>query len=38
VRLPWASEKKAEHRNLPIVMEDINGGLVVNFNIYLKSK
>ncbi len=35
---PWASDKKAEHRTLPIVMEDINGGLVVNFDIYLKEK
>jgi len=32
---PWASDKKAEHRTLPIIMEDINGGLTVNFDIYL---
>ena len=35
---PWASDSKAEHRTLPIVMEDIKGGLVVNFDIYLRVK
>jgi protocatechuate 3,4-dioxygenase beta subunit len=34
---PWASDKKAVHRILPIVMEDICGGLVVNFDVYLAS-
>lgn len=32
---PWASDSKAEHRTLPIVLKDINGGLTVNFDIYL---
>jgi protocatechuate 3,4-dioxygenase beta subunit len=35
---PWASKKSAEHRILPIVLEDTKGNLVVNFDIYLKQK
>ncbi|MDG1476551.1 MAG: hypothetical protein P8Q14_05355 [Vicingaceae bacterium] len=35
---PWASQSKAEHRTLPIVLEDINGSLTVNFDIYLAKK
>jgi len=35
---PWASIPKAEHRVLPLILEDTYGGLIVNFNIYLKSK
>lgn len=31
----WASQKKAIHRVLPIVLEDTKGNLVVNFDIYL---
>ena len=31
----WASQEKAQHRILPIILEDINGNLVVNFDIYL---
>lgn len=33
---PWATQKKAIHRILPIVLEDTKGNLVVNFDIYLK--
>lgn len=32
----WASKKKAINRILPIVLEDIKGNLVVNFDIYLR--
>lgn len=32
---PWASKKKAKARILPIVLEDLNGNLAVNFDIYL---
>lgn len=32
---PWASQKKAELRVLPIALEDTSGNLAVNFNIYL---
>lgn len=35
---PWASKKKAELRILPIILEDTNGNLAVNFDIYLKDK
>lgn len=35
---PWASNPKAEHRILPIVPEDVNGNLVVIFDIYLRRK
>lgn len=35
---PWASDKKAEFRILPIILEDINGKLVINFDIFLKNK
>ena len=35
---PWASQKKAEHRILPITLEDVNGNLVVNFDVYLAGK
>lgn len=31
----WASQKKAQHRILPIILEDTNGNLVVNFDIFL---
>ena len=34
----WASQKKARRRILPIVLEDINGNLVVNFDIYLNDE
>ncbi len=32
---PWASQKKAEARILPIILEDTNGNLAVTFDIYL---
>ena len=32
---PWASSKKAVHRVLPIVLEDLKGNLAVNFDVYL---
>lgn len=35
---PWASQKKAALRVLPISLEDTNGNLAVNFDIYLKDK
>ena len=35
---PWASKKKAELRVLPVILEDTNGNLVVNFDIYLEEK
>jgi catechol 1,2-dioxygenase len=35
---PWASDKKAEHRILPIIPKDIAGNLVVMFDIYLGDK
>lgn len=35
---PWASKSKAEERVLTIIPEDVNGNLVVNFNIYLKEE
>lgn len=35
---PWASKEKAEHRILPIVLEDTKGNLVVNFDVYLSDK
>ncbi|MBR9861329.1 hypothetical protein GYB22_11390 [bacterium] len=35
---PWASEKKAEHRILPISLEDTKGSLTVTFDIHLKKK
>ena len=35
---PWASKEKAEHRVLPIVLEDTAGNLAVTFDIYLKEK
>jgi protocatechuate 3,4-dioxygenase beta subunit len=35
---PWASQKKAELRVLPISLEDTKGNLTVNFDIYLASK
>ena len=35
---PWASQKKAEFRILPIILEDIKGNLTVNFDIFLKDK
>ncbi len=34
----WASQKKAEKRILPIVLEDTKGNLVVNFDISLAQK
>ena len=34
----WASQKKAELRILPIIMEDVKGGLTVRFDIYLSRK
>jgi catechol 1,2-dioxygenase len=35
---PWASDKRAEHRILPISPGDIHGNLVVQFDIYLQKK
>jgi catechol 1,2-dioxygenase len=35
---PWASDKKASHRTLPIIPEDVSGNLVIIFDIYLKEK
>lgn len=35
---PWASQEKAELRVLPIIPEDLNGNLAVNFDIYLAKK
>lgn len=32
---PWASKKEAEKRVLPVILEDVKGNLVVNFDIYL---
>lgn len=32
---PWASKKEAERRILPVILEDVKGNLVVNFDIYL---
>lgn len=34
----WATQKKAVHRILPIVLEDVKGNLVVNFDVYLAEK
>lgn len=34
---PWASQKKAEHRILPVFPDDINSNLGVKFDIYLKA-
>jgi protocatechuate 3,4-dioxygenase beta subunit len=33
---PWASDKRAEHRILPIFPKDTNSDLAVTFDIYLK--
>lgn len=35
---PWASDKKAEHRILPIVPQDTRGNLTVLFDIYLAAR
>jgi protocatechuate 3,4-dioxygenase beta subunit len=35
---PWASQKKAEHRILPINPVNTKGGLEVSFDIFLKKK
>ncbi|XOV68407.1 MAG: hypothetical protein ACFHU9_04370 [Fluviicola sp.] len=32
---PWASQEKAKARILPIILEDTQGNLAVDFNIYL---
>jgi protocatechuate 3,4-dioxygenase beta subunit len=32
---PWAAQKKAVHRILPILPDDIKGGLTVVFDVYL---
>ena len=34
----WATQKKAEHRILPISLEDTKGNLVVVFDIFLRNK
>ncbi|MFK7947048.1 MAG: hypothetical protein AB8G11_05615 [Saprospiraceae bacterium] len=34
----WASQQKAQHRILPIILEDTSGNLAVNFDIYLSEK
>lgn len=35
---PWASQKKAQARIIPITLEDTNGNLTVSFDIYLNTK
>ncbi len=35
---PWASQDRAEARIRPVVLEDVQGNLVVNFDIYTTSK
>lgn len=35
---PWASQKKADLRILPIALEDTKGTLAVNFDIFLANK
>ncbi len=35
---PWVSDKEAGHRILPIIPEDVNGNLVILFDVYLKEK
>ncbi|MBL4755819.1 MAG: hypothetical protein JKY52_19775 [Flavobacteriales bacterium] len=35
---PWASNKNAELRTLPITLKDVKGNLAVNFDIFLKDK
>ena len=35
---PWASQKKAEFRILPITLEDTKSNLAVKFDIYLEDK
>ena len=35
---PWASQDNAKLRILQLILEDINGTLAINFNIYLKDK
>ena len=35
---PWASKPKAQHRILPFIPEDVNGNLVVNFDIHLRKQ
>lgn len=35
---PWASQKKAKERILPIIPEDVEGNLVINFDIYLNEE
>ena len=32
---PWASRPSAQQRILPIILEDVNANLVVNFDIFL---
>jgi len=32
--IPWASKKEAEHRILPITLEDTNGNLAVKFDVF----
>ena len=35
---PWASLPKAEHRVLPISLEDVSGNLAVNFDAFLQDE
>lgn len=35
---PWASQKKATRRILPVAPDDINGNLSVTFDVYLSEK
>jgi catechol 1,2-dioxygenase len=35
---PWASDKKAEHRIIKIIPEDVQGGLTLVFNMYLSKQ
>lgn len=32
---PWASSERAEHRILPLIPDDVNGNLIVQFDIFL---
>lgn len=35
---PWAADKKAEHRILDFIPEDISGGITLFFNIFMESE
>jgi len=38
IKDPWASKTEATQRILPIILEDTNGSISINFNIYLIDK